>query len=121
MRLALELAPVPVHEDVTTEEGYWVSTAWLESWVNEAEERTPIDNTGLLCCHTANDGSACMDPEKTTSAKRVTAQAWEMLQVGGLISDSDQEPCLLQPQSRPPSDMQADYNVQMHSASLYGK
>lgn len=77
----LDIAPVLAFEDEPTAEGYWISSAWLESWVSAETTVMPIDNTGLLCCHTTADGSACMDPNKTTSAKRISQGAWTCLQV----------------------------------------
>lgn len=66
-----------VDADAATAEVCWISTAWLEAWVNAEGEPPAIDNKVLLCPH------GKLDPGAVRDMKRIRCHAWSMLQVWG--------------------------------------
>lgn len=66
-----------VDADAAAAEGRWISTAWLEAWVNAEGEPPAIDNKALLCPH------GKLDPGAVRDMKRISCHAWSMLQVWG--------------------------------------
>ncbi|ELR16489.1 ubiquitin domain containing protein [Acanthamoeba castellanii str. Neff] len=57
-----------------TKEYNWIAVSWLRQWVIGSKELPPIDNTELMCAHDM------LDPRKLSHAKRITPEAWSMLQ-----------------------------------------
>ena len=74
-----------VDADAATAEVCWISTAWLEAWVNAEGEPPAIDNKVLLCPH------GKLDPGAVRDMKRISCHAWSMLQVWGKCGEDRRE------------------------------
>lgn len=62
----------------------WLSGAWLDEWANSEGPAPPIDNAALLCPHQR------LDVDRTVGAKRISAFAWQRLQVGLALAHRSQ-------------------------------